>query len=57
MTTWLKKLRLYLLRRQLKAVNRRLGAFGVTPYTHQVLALCDFRADLINRIAEIEKTL
>jgi hypothetical protein len=56
-TTWLKKLRLYLLRRQLKAVNRRLVAFNETPYTHQVQAICDFRADLINRIAEIEKTL
>lgn len=57
MTTWLKKLRLYLLRRQLKAVNRRLVAFNETPYTQQVSGLCDFRADLINRIAEIEKTL
>ncbi len=57
MTTWLKKLRLYLLRRQMKSVNRRLLALNATPYTQHVVALCDQRADLIDRIAEIEKTL
>ena len=56
MTTWLKKLRLYLLRRQLKRMTR-----NAIPGWH--FAVFDFRtghdihADLINRIAEIEKTL
>ena len=57
MTTWLKKLRLYLLRRDLKSVIRRMTRLDATSYPSTWVLLCDFRADLIDRIAEIEKTL
>lgn len=52
---WLKHLRLYLLRRQLKSVRRRIMAFGLQPIT--LVQLCDRKADLIGRIAELEKSL
>jgi len=57
MTLWLKKLRLYLLRRDLKSVNRRMAKFDAMSDPWTYLGYCDQRADLINRIAEIEKTL
>jgi len=57
MTLWLKKLRLYLLRRDLKSVNRRMAKFDAMSDPWTYLGYCDQRADLIDRIAEIEKTL
>lgn len=57
MTTWLKKLRLYLLRRDLKAVNQKMTALDIERFPGAGLEYSDFRADLIDRIAELEKTL
>lgn len=57
MTTWLKKLRLYLLRRQLRAVNRRMTQIDATEHPYAWLSCCDFRADLFSRIADLEKSL
>lgn len=57
MTLWLKKLRLYLLRRQVKAVTRRLIEMNAAEHPWAWSHCFDFRADLIDRIAEIEKTL
>lgn len=59
MTTWLKKLRLYLLRRQLISISDRVNRAAHTGanWDFEFSLYCDQRADLINRIAEIEKTL
>jgi len=57
MTTWIKKLRLYLLRRQLKAVNQKMTALDVERFPGAGLEYSDQRADLIDRIAEVEKSL
>ncbi len=59
MTIWLKKLRLYLLRRQLTSIFDRVNRATDTGADWEVeyWRYCDQRADLIDRIAEIEKTL
>ncbi len=57
MTTWLKKLRLYLLRRQLKAVRLKMFRLEIRKHPLVWMVFCDTRADLVDRIAEIEKTL
>lgn len=57
MTTWIKKLRLYLYRRELKSIKRRMAKFDAMSDPWTYLHYCDQRADLINRIAEVEKTL
>jgi len=63
MTTWLKKLRLYLLRRQLKSTTRRLIQLALNDkqrysgYSFVSLYVMQQRNDLMDRIAEIEKTL
>ena len=57
MTLWLKKLRLYLLRRNVKATTRRLIKTDATTTPFTFVVLMDYRADLIDRIAEIEKSL
>jgi hypothetical protein len=59
MTTWIKKLRLYLLRRQLKSISDRVNraAYTGVDWDYEFSRYCDQHADLIDRIAEIEKTL
>jgi len=63
MTTWLKKPRLYLLRRQLRKLIRKpmpkslVLRNGTIVQSTEMNLYCDQRADLINRIAEIEKSL
>lgn len=57
MTTWLKKLRLYLLRRQLKRVVKSMSALHPQGGTYAWALCCEVRADLIKRIAEVEKSL
>lgn len=57
MTTWLKKLRLYLLRRDLRRVIDNMRAFHPRGNPYVWVLHCDQRADLIDRIAEIEKSL
>lgn len=57
MTTWIKKLRLYFLRRQVKSVSRRLIEMNAGKHPLAWWACFDQRVELVGRIAEIEKTL
>lgn len=57
MTTWLKKLRLYLYRRELLRIRRYMFVNCLQISDYDWARYCDQRADLINRIAELEKSL